>query len=137
MQPAASHVTSSLRRRLLSSRRAPIPLCLPAASRAVSHAPTSSGAVREREPWGSPPTCSTPSSCSPSAPPPATPAPCPLSHPSSFLSRPPTLQQQVRGLSSTRPLRFTDGVLRRGRIGGNFGSSVSNFEFIVAFLSSY
>uniref|UniRef100_A0ACD5Z4W4 Uncharacterized protein n=2 Tax=Avena sativa TaxID=4498 RepID=A0ACD5Z4W4_AVESA len=128
MQAAASHVTSSLRRRILSaSPRAPIPICLPAASSptsgAVSRFPTSGGAVREREPWGSPATCSTPSSCPSNAPPPATPAPCLLSCPSSFLPRPSTLLQQVRGISSTRPLRFTDEVLRRGRVGDSFSSS--------------
>ncbi|XP_051193721.1 GTP 3',8-cyclase, mitochondrial [Lolium perenne] len=116
MQPAASHVTSSLRRRLLSaSRRAPT-------SQAVSSFPTSGGVVREREPWGSPATRSTPSSCFPTAPPPATPVPCPLPRSSSFLPRPQLLLPQVRGLSSARPLRFAGEVLRRGLIGDSFRS---------------
>ncbi|XP_044985394.1 GTP 3',8-cyclase, mitochondrial isoform X2 [Hordeum vulgare subsp. vulgare] len=71
MQPAASHATSTLRRRLLSASRRPP--CLPP--------PTSRGAVTgERDPWSSP---ATPSSRSPTVvpPPPAAPAPRPLSAP--------------------------------------------------------
>ncbi|VAI27616.1 unnamed protein product [Triticum turgidum subsp. durum] len=74
MQPAASHVTSTLRRRLLSASRRPP--CLPP----PTSPPVSRGAVtEERDPWSSP---ATTSSCSPTAPPPAAaPAPRPLSAP--------------------------------------------------------
>ncbi|VAI13287.1 unnamed protein product [Triticum turgidum subsp. durum] len=74
MQPAASHVTSTLRRRLLSASRRPPCLAPPTSPTVYCGAVT-----EERHPWSSP---ATTSSCSPTAPPPAAaPAPRPLSAP--------------------------------------------------------
>uniref|UniRef100_A0ACD5YL32 Uncharacterized protein n=1 Tax=Avena sativa TaxID=4498 RepID=A0ACD5YL32_AVESA len=67
MRPAASHATSTLRRRLLllsaAASRRPLPLPSP-----VSR-PASRGTVTEWGPWGSPEGC-----CSPTGPPPPAPA---------------------------------------------------------------